>query len=59
MTETHTLIKTWREDEFPFEKDELDDVHKVLPQGYWIAKDYSADEELLCLMSWDRYTEDN
>lgn len=53
----HDEIARWGVDSFPFEVDdeeEMKALHDVLPNEYWIARDYSADSEVaIALMRWN------
>jgi muconolactone delta-isomerase len=45
MTKTIACVDGWWEDDFPFDVDddgEMDALHEVLPDGYYVAIDVSA-----------------
>lgn len=61
MNESHTELQRWSRRDFPFDIDDeyvRESLHTVLPMGYWLAEDYSADDEVaIVLMRADDHYE--
>ena len=56
MSQKHEEVDVWMGDEFPLDFDDaeqIDAVHEVLPHGYWLGEDRSAEERTIVLMRVD------
>jgi len=52
MSETHIELNGWTKEQFPLEINQrtMAALNEILPEGYWLAKDLSAEEPHIFLL---------